>query len=48
MEGRREDVETSPSPFSSTVFPPREVDGLSQIWPLPDVCYGANMDGPQP
>ena len=29
MEGRREDVNISPSPFSSAVSPPREVDGLS-------------------
>ena len=35
MEGSREDVETSPSPFSSAVSPPREVDGVSQIWSLP-------------
>ena len=49
MEGRREDVETSPSsPFSSVVSPPREVGGLSQMWPLPDICYGARVDGPQP
>ena len=34
MEGRCEDVETSPSPFSHVVSPPREVNGLSQIWPL--------------
>ena len=31
MERRREDVETSPFPFSSAVSPPREVDDLSQI-----------------
>ena len=31
MEGSPEDVETSPSPFSSAVSPPREVDALSQI-----------------
>ena len=35
MEGRRKDVDTSRSPFSYAVSPPREVDGLSQIWPLP-------------
>ena len=29
MKGRREDVETSPSPFSSAVSPSREIDGLS-------------------
>ena len=46
MEGRREDVETSPSLFPSAVSPRREVDGLSQIWPLPGVCYGATVDGP--
>ena len=28
MEGRHEDVETSPSPFSYVVSPIREVDGL--------------------
>ena len=38
MEGRREDVETSLSPFSSAVSSPREVDGLSPIWPLPSIC----------
>ena len=32
MEGRREDVDTSPSLFSSAVSPPCQVDGLSQIW----------------
>ena len=48
MEGRREDVETSPSPLSSAVSPPREVDGLPQIWSLSGICYGANVDGLQP
>ena len=48
MKGRRENVETSPSHVSSVVSPPREVGGLSQIWPLPGICYGANVDGPQP
>ena len=47
MEGRREDVEISPSPFSSAVFPPREVDGLCQLWPLPGICYGVKVDSPQ-
>ena len=47
MEGRREDVETSPSPFSSAVSPPHEVNVLSHIWPLSGVCYGANVDGSQ-
>ena len=47
MEGRREGVVTSPSPFSSAVSPPCQVDGLSQIWSLPGICYGAKMDGPQ-
>ena len=47
MEGRREDVQTSPSPFSSAVSPSSEVEGLSQIWPLPGICYGAKMDGLQ-
>ena len=42
MEGRREDVETSPSPFSSAVSPPREIDSLSTI----RRCYGAKVDGP--
>ena len=37
MEGRRGDVETSPSLFSSAVSPPREMDGLSQMWPFPGV-----------
>ena len=48
MERRREYIETSPSLFSSAVSQPREVDGLPQIWPLPGVCYGAKVDGPQP
>ena len=47
MQGRREDVETSPSPFSSAVSPPREVGGLSQIWSLPGICYGAKVDALQ-
>ena len=47
MEERHEDVETSPSPFSYTVSRPREVDGLSQIWQLPGICYGAKVYGPQ-
>jgi len=47
MEGRREHVETSPSPFSSAVSPPREVDCLSLIWPLRGICYGAGVYGPQ-
>ena len=37
MEGRRGDVEISPSHFSSDESAPREVDGLSQMWPLPGV-----------
>ena len=32
MEGRREDVETSRSPFSYVISLPLEVDGLSHIW----------------
>ena len=32
MEGRREDVESSSSLFSSAVSPSRQVDSLSQIW----------------
>ena len=47
MEGRREIVETTPCLFPSAVSPPREVDGLSQIWPLPGICYGAKVDGLQ-
>ena len=47
MEGRRDDVETTPSPFSSVISPPREVDGLYRVWLLPGVCYGAKVDGPQ-
>ena len=47
MEGRREYVETSPSPFSSAVSPPHEVDDLSQIWLLPGICYSAKVDGLQ-
>ena len=39
-------IETSPSPFSSTVSPPRGEDGLYKIWPLPGICYGAKVDGP--
>ena len=34
MKGRCEDDETSPSPFSYVVSPPREVDGLCQIRPV--------------
>ena len=45
MEGRHEDVETSPSPFFYAISPPREVDGLSQIWQLTGICYGAKVDG---
>ena len=48
MEGRREDVETSPSPFSSAVSLPREVDGLSEIGPLLGVCHDIRVDVPQP
>ena len=40
MERRREHVETSPSLSPSAVSPPREVDGLSQIWPLPGIYSG--------
>ena len=32
MEGRREDVETSPSSFSYVISLLREVDGLFHIW----------------
>ena len=48
MEGRRDDVETSPSLFSSAISPPREVDRLSQIWPLTGICYGTKVDSLQP
>ena len=41
MKGRHEDVETYP------VSQPCEVDGLSQIWPLPGICYGVKVDSPQ-
>ena len=37
MEGKWEDVEISPTPFSSAVSPPR----LSKIWPLPGLLYGS-------
>ena len=42
MEGRREDVEISPSPFFSVVSPPREIDSLSQTWPLPGMLRRQN------
>ena len=48
MEGIPEVVETSPSPLSSAVSPPHEVDHLSQILPLLGIHYCAKMDGPQP
>ena len=38
----------SPSPFSSDVSPPDEVNDVSQIWPLPGICYGDKVDGPLP
>ena len=41
VEERRGDVETSPSSFPPAISPSREVDSLSQIWPLPGECYGA-------
>jgi len=44
MKVRREDVETSHSPFSSAVPPSREIDGLFRIWRLPGICYGAILD----
>ena len=37
MEGRRGDVETSPSPFSYAVSPPREVERLSHSLLLPGI-----------
>ena len=48
MERRRNNIETSPSPFPSAVSPTREVDDLSQMWTLPGVCYSAKVDGPRP
>ena len=30
--------------FLYAVSPPREVDGLSQIWPLPGIWFGAKVD----
>ena len=48
MEGRREDVKTSPFPVSSVLSLPREVDDLSDICPLPGIYYGAKMNGPHP
>ena len=45
---RREDVEASPSPFSSAVSPAREVDDVSQMLLLSGIRYGAKVDGPQP
>ena len=45
---RRDDVETFPSTFSSAVSPPRELEGLYGILPLPGVCYGAKVNGSQP
>ena len=47
MERRCEDVDISPFPFSSAVSLACEVDGLSKIWPLSCICYGADVDGPQ-
>ena len=38
----------SPSSFSYAISAPRKLDGLSQIWPLPGLCYGAKVDGPHP
>ena len=46
MEGRHDEVKTSPSHFSSAVSNPHEVDGLSQILPVSDICYGTKVDGP--
>ena len=46
MEGRRGYVETSPSPFTSALSPSREINDFSGIRPLPDICYGAQVDGP--
>ena len=48
MEGRCDDVETSPSFFSSAVSPPPEIDSLSQILPLPGIYCGTKLDVPQP
>ena len=48
MEGRCAGVETSPSPFSSTASPPREVGGQSRSGPLPGGCCGVKVDYRQP
>ena len=45
MEGRREDISLS---FLLCVSQPREVDGLSQFWSLPGICYGAKVDTQRP
>ena len=48
MEGRCAGVETSPSPFSSAAYPPREVGGQSRSGPPPGGYCGAKVDGRQP
>ena len=45
--GRCAGVETSPTPFSSAVSPPREVGGLSRSGPLSGGCCGAKVDSRQ-
>ena len=47
MDGRCADVETSPSPFSSTASPPREVGDQSRSGSLAGGCWGAKVDGRQ-
>ena len=44
MEGRCAGVETSPSPFYSAAFPPREVGGQPLSGSLSSLCYGAKVD----
>ena len=44
VPNRHEDVEISPSLFSCALSTPCEVDDLSQICPLPGMCYGAKVD----
>ena len=45
MEWRRDDVEISPFACSSAFYPPRDVEGLCQVWLLPGVCYDVKVDG---
>ena len=48
MEGRCAGVETSPSPFSSSASPHREVGCQSRGSLLPGGCCGTKVDGRQP